>query len=131
MESCTGYRGSDHDDIGFDGGACPKFKSRRSDQQNQRLTRDKLWGSRYGVTTRVTAEKTMSPAGDWKLHIRSSKVSPPTDSFSSHDSLDHALAAAFLLPAHEEAVRIVGPNGEMYDQAYINAERARWRRQQT
>ena len=51
----------------------------------------------------------MSPAGNWKLHIRSSKVSPPTDSFSSHDSLDHALAAAFLLPAHEEAVRIEGP----------------------
>src|SRR5215469_1365098 len=73
--------------------------------------------------------KIMSPAGNWKLHIGSSKVSPPTDSFSSHDSLDHALAAAFLLPAHEEAVRIEGPNGEMYDQPYINAERARWHRQ--
>ena len=71
----------------------------------------------------------MSPVGDWKLHIRSSKVSPPTDSFSSHDSLDQALAAAFLLPAHEEAIRIEGPNGEMYDQAYINAERDRWHRQ--
>jgi hypothetical protein len=59
----------------------------------------------------------MSPGSEWKLHIRSSKVWPPTDSFSSHDSLDHALAAACLLPAHEVAVRIEGPNGEQWDQA--------------
>ena len=61
--------------------------------------------------------KRMSPGSEWKLHIRSSKVWPPTDSFSSHDSLDHALAAACLLPAHEVAVRIEGPNGEQWDQA--------------
>jgi hypothetical protein len=73
----------------------------------------------------------MSPAGDCKLHIRSSKVSPATDSFSSHDSLDHALAAACLLPAHEVAVRIEGPNGEQRDQAFINNECARRRQQQT
>ena len=73
----------------------------------------------------------MSPGGDWKLHIRSSKVSPPTVSFSSHDSLDHALAVACSLPAHEVAVRIEGPNGEERDQQFINDECARRRHQQT
>jgi hypothetical protein len=57
-------------------------------------------------------------------------VSPAIESFSSHDSLDHALAAACLVPAHEVALRIEGPDGEVYDQAYISSECAR-RRQQT
>jgi hypothetical protein len=57
-------------------------------------------------------------------------VSPPTDAFSSHDSLDLALASACQLPAHELALRIEGPDGKLYDQAYIRSECAR-RRQQT
>jgi hypothetical protein len=71
----------------------------------------------------------MSPGGDWKLYIRSSNV--PTDSFSSHDSLDHALAAACSIPAQEVAVRIVGPNGEQHNRAFIHNECARRRQQQT
>ena len=75
----------------------------------------------------------MSPGGDWKLHIRNSNVSPPTDSSSPHDSFEEAIKRACGLAkvAHQTALRIEGPNGELYHQAYINAECARRRHQQT
>jgi hypothetical protein len=74
----------------------------------------------------------MSPGGDWKLTTRNSKIFPPIESSSPHDSLEVALTAAcsYAMVPHQTVLRIEGPNGEIYDQAYINAECARRRRQQ-
>jgi hypothetical protein len=71
----------------------------------------------------------MSPGGEWKLYLSSSAGT----SYSTHDSFEEALMAAcsFAMVPHQTVLRIEGPSGKMYDQAYINAECARRRRQQT
>jgi hypothetical protein len=64
----------------------------------------------------------MSPGGDWKVITRDSNISPPIESFSPHDSFEEALTTACELAkvAHQTVLRIEGPDGEMYDQAYIS-----------
>jgi hypothetical protein len=73
----------------------------------------------------------MALGADWKLYT-SSSASPHAEEFSTHESLEAALtrACGWIMVPHQTALRIEGPNGEQYDQAYISSECAR-RRQQT
>jgi hypothetical protein len=74
----------------------------------------------------------MSPGGDWKLTTRDSNHFPPTESISTHGSLEEALttACSFASVPHQAALRIEGP-GVLYDQERIRDECSRRRQQQT
>jgi hypothetical protein len=57
----------------------------------------------------------------WKLYIENS-ARPPSVTWSSHDSLDSALADACALTPDHTAIRIEGPDGEQHGKDFIERE---------